>query len=125
MQAVMLFSEPEAETRGGQLKRFGLGLVWAISLAALGYMGWSLLFSDRGYVVYQQEAQELEQLKSEIASLKNDREHLAREILRFRNDPDALEQLVHEELGYVHGDEFMLVIPEEKGGEEQKVGSHE
>ncbi len=77
-------------------------------------MGWSLLFSDHGYVVYQQEVQELEQLKAENVSLKNNREHLASEILRLRNDPDALEQLVHEELGYVHGDEFMLVMPEEK-----------
>jgi cell division protein FtsB len=88
-------------------------------------MCWSLLFSDRGYVVYQQEVRELEQLKAENASLKNDREQLARDILRFRNDPDALEQLVHEELGYVHSDEFMLVIPEEKGGGGKKVGSHE
>jgi len=80
-------------------------------------MFWGLLFSDRGYVVYQQEARELEQLKAENASLKNDRERLARDIIRFRNDPDALEQLVHEELGYVHSDEFMLVIPEENGGE--------
>jgi len=83
-------------------------------------MGWSLLFSDHGYLVYQDEARNFEQLKAEIASLKNDREHLAREILRLRNDPDALEQLVHEELGYVHSDEFMLVMPEESGvrGEE-------
>lgn len=88
-------------------------------------MGWSLLFSDHGYVVYQQEADKLEQLKAENASLKNDRERLAGEILRLRNNPDALEQLVHEELGYVHGDEFMLVMPEEKGGEEKKVNNHE
>ena len=72
-------------------------------------------------MVYQQEVKQFEQLKAEIASLKNDRERLASEILRLRNDPDALEQLVHEELGYVHGDEFMLVMPEDKGGEEQKV----
>ena len=72
-------------------------------------------------MVYQQEVRELEQLKAENASLKNDRERLAGEILRLRNDPDALEQLVHEELGYVHGDEFMLVMPEDKGEEKQKV----
>ena len=87
-------------------------------------MGWGLLFSDHGYVVYQQEARELEQLRAENTSLKNDREYLAGEILRLRNDPDALEQLVHEELGYVHADEFMLVMPEEKeGSDQQSVGS--
>lgn len=86
-------------------------------------MCWVLLFSDRGYVVYQQEARELEQLKAEITGLKNDRERLARDILRFRNDPDALEQLVHEELGYVHSDEFMLVIPEETGVRGEETGA--
>jgi len=83
-------------------------------------MAWSLLFSDHGYAVYQQEADKLAQLKAENASLKNDRERLAGEILRLRNDPDALEQLVHEELGYVHGDEFILVMPEEKEDSGQK-----
>ena len=84
-------------------------------------MGWSVLFSDQGYLVYRQEAKALAELKAEIEQLKNEREHLASEILRLRNDPDALEQLVHEELGYVHGDEFMLIMPAEKG----KKGSRE
>ena len=76
-------------------------------------------------MVYQQEARQLEQLKAEIASLKNDREHLARDILRFRNNPDALERLVHEELGYVHSDEFMLVMPKEVKREEKGVRGEE
>jgi cell division protein FtsB len=88
-------------------------------------MGWNLLFSDHGYMVYRGEARKIEQLKSEITSLKDDREHLARGILRFRNDPDALEQLVHEELGYVHSDEFMLVIPKEVKREEKGVRGEE
>lgn len=78
-------------------------------------MGWSLLFSEQGYLVYRQEVQALDQLKGELEALKNEREHLAREILRLRNDPDALEQLVHDELGYVHNDEFILVMPAGKG----------
>jgi len=85
-------------------------------------MGWNLLFSDHGHMVYREEVRKLEQLKSEITSLKNDRERLAREILRLRNDPDALEQLVHEELGYVHSDEFMLVMPEESGVKREEKG---
>ena len=84
-------------------------------------MGWSVLFSDQGYLVYRQEAEALAELRAEVEALKNERERLAGEILRLRNDPEALEQLVHEELGYVHGDEFMLIMPAEKG----KKGSSE
>ena len=88
-------------------------------MVAVGYMGWNLLFSDQGYIVYRQEVKSLEQLKAELEALKNERERLAKEILRLRNDPDALEQLVHDELGYVHNDEFILIMPADKG-EKQK-----
>ena len=84
-------------------------------------MGWSLLFSDQGYLVYRQEVQSLAELKAELQAMKQEREHLASEILRLRNDPDALEQLVHDELGYVHSDEYMMIMPAEKG----KKGSSE
>ncbi len=74
-------------------------------------MLWNLIFSDHGYFVYQQEAAELQQLKGEVAALKVERERLAKEVLRFRNDPQALEELIHRELGYVHPDEYMVIMP--------------
>lgn len=77
-------------------------------------MAWDLVLSDHGYRVYMSEQSQLESLKTEIAALKLKREKLAREILRLRNDPKALEELVHRELGYVHPDEYMLVLPEDK-----------
>ncbi len=75
-------------------------------------MGWDLLFSDHGYRVYQSEKASLDSLKLEVERLKADRERLAKEILRLRNDPKALEELIHRELGYVYPDEYMLIIPE-------------
>ena len=87
----------------------------ALGIAAVAYMGWSVLFSDQGYLVFRQEAKVLAELKAEVEALKDERERLAGKILRLRNDPEALEQLVHEELGYVHGDELMLIMPAEKG----------
>jgi len=75
-------------------------------------MLWNLIFSDHGYFVYQQEATALQQLKAEVHSLKIERERLANEVLRFRNDPKALEELIHRELGYVHSDEYMVIMPE-------------
>jgi len=74
-------------------------------------MLWNLIFSDHGYFVYQQEAAALHQLKAEVNQLKIERERLAKEVLRFRNDPQALEELIHRELGYVHPDEYMVIMP--------------
>ncbi len=76
-------------------------------------MLWGLVFSDHGYLVYQQEAIRFQQLQDEVKRLKQQREELARQILTLRNDPAALEELVHRELGYVHQDEFMLIMPKD------------
>ncbi len=86
-------------------------------------MGWELIWSDHGYRVYQGERAKLEKLEVELEALKAKREWLAKEILRFRNDPAALEELVHRELGYVYPDEYMLIIPDRR--EEERVMSQE
>ena len=87
----------------------------ASALLVIVWMGWDLIFSDHGYQVYQSEKAELEALKAELEMLKVDRERLAKEILRLRNDPKALEELIHRELGYVYPDEYMLIMPEKAG----------
>jgi cell division protein FtsB len=76
-------------------------------------MGWDLIFSDHGYLVYRQEQQQLKRLQAEVKELKAERERMARQILRLRNDPAALEELIHRELGYLHPDEYMLIMPDE------------
>ena len=89
---------------------------WSVlALLVIIVMGWDLIFSDHGYQVYQSEKAELETLKAELEVLKVDRERLAKEILRLRNDPKALEELIHRELGYVYPDEYMLIMPEGEG----------
>lgn len=74
-----------------------------------------MIFSDHGYLVYRSEKASLEELRSEVEKLKMDRERLAKEILRLRNDPKALEELIHRELGYVYPDEYMIIMPEKEG----------
>ncbi len=86
---------------------------------ATAYMGYDLLFSDHGYMVYRQEKQQLQVLKDEISKMRRQRENLAREILRLRNDPKALEELAHRELGYVYPDEYIVIMPEKKAGSEE------
>lgn len=100
------------------LRRIGHWLFWIGSCAALAYMAWNLTFSDHGYMVYRNEARELQALRHELDELKAEREQLAKEVLRLRNDPEALEELVHRELGYVHSDEFMVIMPENNGADQ-------
>ena len=97
----------------------GRWLLWIGGGAGVAYMSWNLIFSDHGCLVYRQDAEQLQQLESEVEALKAGRERLAQEVLRLRNDPDALEELIHRELGYVHPDEYMLIIPEH-GKQEKK-----
>ncbi|ATX80383.1 cell division protein FtsB [Mariprofundus aestuarium] len=101
----------------------GRWLFWGLSAVGLCYMVWSMVFSDHGYLVYRQEAMQTAELRGELKELQVERERLAQEVLRLRNDPDALEELVHRELGYVYPDEIILVMPEHAGEEEEKVSS--
>ncbi|MDX8406417.1 MAG: septum formation initiator family protein [Mariprofundus sp.] len=94
------------------VKHIGRWLLWIIGAAIVAYMSWILVFSDHGYLVYRQEAVELQKLREQVAQLKLQREALAQKILHLRNDPDALEVLIHRDLGYVYPDEFMLIMPE-------------
>ncbi|GAV21198.1 cell division protein FtsB [Mariprofundus micogutta] len=96
------------------VRSIGRWLYWALGGALLAYMCWNLIFSDHGYLVYREEAVQLQALKAELVTLKADRERLAQEILRLRDDPKALEELIHRELGYVYPDEFMVIMPENK-----------
>jgi len=94
-------------------------LYLALGGMLLAYMSWNLIFSDHGYLVYREEAAQLQAAKAELATLHADRERLAQEILRLRDDPKALEELIHRELGYVYPDEVMVIMPEQSGGKER------
>jgi len=83
-----------------------------IAALLLFWLLWDLLFSDHGYPVYRKDRAQIIELKQQIHKLKDQREHLAKEILRLRHDPKALEQLVHQRLGYLHPDEFVILHPE-------------
>jgi cell division protein FtsB len=94
------------------MSRLGPWLLWTVGGLWIAYMLWSLIFSEHGYLVYREEAAAVQQLRDELAALKDERERLAREVLRLRDDPAALEELIHRELGYVHPDEYMVIMPE-------------
>ncbi|RMG92307.1 MAG: septum formation initiator family protein [Zetaproteobacteria bacterium] len=86
-------------------------------------MLWDFVFSEHGWLVYRDEVRQLQALQQQLRDMKAQRQKLASEILRLRHDPEALEELVHRELGYVHPDEYMLILPDD--GKEQAGDSRE
>lgn len=80
----------------------------------VAYLGYDLVFSNHGYLVYRREHVRLLKLQAEVVQMRKDRDRLARQVLQLRNDPKALEELIHRELGYVHSDEYMLILPDKK-----------
>ena len=95
-------------------------LLRGLALLVLAWLSFDVFFSDHGYRVYLQEQQQLELLQAELTSLKAQREILAKEILRLRHDPKALEDLIHRDLGYVYPDEYILIMPDKKQVKESK-----
>jgi len=106
----------------GRIRRW---LSWVLILTLLAGMVYSLIFSDYGYLVYRKEHQRFLMLQTQIARLRQQREKLAGEILHLRHDPKALEELVHRELGYVHPDEYMLILPEKMIQKQKGSNTHE
>ncbi|MDX8382543.1 MAG: septum formation initiator family protein [Ghiorsea sp.] len=86
-------------------------LVFSIGLIIVVLMLWDLTFSEHGYFVFKQENEQKMQLMAEIKALKIEKEQLNAEIIRLRDDPRALEEVIHRELGYVYPDEYMLIMP--------------
>ncbi|MDX8413283.1 MAG: septum formation initiator family protein [Mariprofundales bacterium] len=87
-------------------------LIWLLAITLLIAMVWALIFSDHGYQTYRSERAETMKIHQQIVQLKQQREKLAKEILLLRDDPAALERLVHERLGFVHPDEYIILQPE-------------
>ncbi|MDQ7002077.1 MAG: septum formation initiator family protein [Ghiorsea sp.] len=74
-------------------------------------MIWDLIFSDHGYFVFQHEREHHHMLQQEIKHLRAEEARLKEEIIRLREDPKVLEEVIRRELGYVYPDEYMLIMP--------------
>ncbi len=74
-------------------------------------MAWDVVFSKHGYFVFQAEKEAKQSLQLDIQRLKAEKERLQKRIIRLREDPKALEEVIHKELGYVYPDETMIIMP--------------
>jgi len=60
-----------------------------------------------------------QKLIADIEALKAEKARLQEKVIRLREDPKALEMMIHKELGYVYPDETMIIMP--KRIEEKEV----
>ena len=104
------------------LKKLRKWLLYGVGTAIMILMFWDLLFSRHGYFVLQHEMEVRQQLLEDIERLKAEKTSLQQEVIRLREDPKALEEVIHRELGYVYPDETMMIMPAlpKKAGQKDK-----
>ena len=84
------------------------GALAVVALAILGFGGESL---GRLW----QMKQEVDGLEREIATLRAEADRLSAAVARLRSDPQAIEQVAREELGFVKPGERVLKLPPSGG----------
>jgi len=89
-----------------------LGTVIALIALAVGSV-----FGDRGLLNLVEKRRQVEALRHEIDTLKDENARLSREITSLRQSPVAIERLAREELGLARPDETVFLIrePDEAG----------
>jgi len=88
----------------------GITALAVSALAILGYGGQSLTR------VWQMK-REVEGLEREIAGLRAETADLQAAMARLRSDPEAIEKLARENLGFVKPGERVLKLPPSSGGQ--------
>lgn len=84
--------------------------VFLFAIVIIQYLVYEITFSEQGYFAYQEDKKQLQQLQKDIDLIQTTHDKLAKEIIHIRENPYALEALVHSELGYVYPDEYVLIM---------------
>lgn len=86
--------------------------VWAVigAVAVAGFVG-AALFGERGVARHQRLRSELDELERLNAELSRENRRLRSEARALRSDPDYIEHVIRDELGWVRPDEVVLIFP--------------
>jgi cell division protein FtsB len=84
----------------------------AVSLALL--LLWHGINGRNGLLVWQQKRAEDRQLRKDIDELQLENARLRERIDRLKSDPDAINQVAHEQLHYAKPNEVIVQLPPEK-----------
>ena len=94
------------------MSRRPLGVI-AFAVAALAILAYGAESLTRMW----QMKHEVEGLEREIAGLRAETADLQATVARLRSDPDAIEKLARETLGFVKPGERVLKLPSSSGGQ--------
>lgn len=89
--------------------------VWVVVNTGLVFLlvGGALFGSD-GVVRHERLSEELNHVKELNADLERDNAQLKREVEALRHDPEHLELVIRDELGWVRSDEVIFIFPDKK-----------
>jgi len=84
--------------------------------AALGLLAVAMIaYGSTGLLRVWQMKQEVQALEREIRTLRGETQELARTVDRLRHDPETMEKIAREELGFVRPGEKVLKFPSTPG----------
>ena len=99
-----------AQGTESKLATLGVKACWAICVIAI----LRLVFADGGVVDYYSQKGVVNNRLAELERIKKDNSGLLKEIERMRNDKGYQKKLVRDNLGFIAGDEFLVLFPKEK-----------
>ncbi|MEE9229280.1 MAG: septum formation initiator family protein [Acidobacteriota bacterium] len=85
-------------------------MIWGVVVFATVTLTRALV-GEKGLLAVWQHRREVASVEHEIGRLKVQNENLRDEIQSLRKDPRAVEGVAREELGLVHPDEFLILLP--------------
>lgn len=99
---------PEPRSR---LSPVSAGLAVSLSLSVL--LAGAALLGDEGVVRHQKLRDELDTVRALNSSLVDENDALRTEAKALRTDPEYIESVIRDELGYVKKDELVFIFPAE------------
>jgi cell division protein FtsB len=69
---------------------------------------YGLFFSGQGILAYRHQCAQVEDLEAKVLKLRKENQKLYMKIQAFKNDPDAQERLVRQQLGWAKGNELVV-----------------
>lgn len=87
---------------------------WTFMLLSLIYMCTVLLLSDMGYLKYRKLRNKTEEIKTQIAQVRDENQKLKRVLQDYRKNGYLMEKHAREEYGLAKKDEYIFLFEDEK-----------
>ena len=87
-------------------------IFWIVFILILIVQCYLIVFADGGYLKQKQISTELETLKQENLTLRQNQKRLIEQIEKLKNDPEEIERKAREELDLARPGDIIVIISE-------------